>query len=384
MGSLVITMAPVSGHVISGRGGPFAVSVLSIRVRANLIGASGMAETVPILRQWLLLKMLSARRQGVTLREMADETGCSQKTIRRDLLLLTRVGFPVDETTADHGRKHWRIAEPHGGPAMTFNWSEAIALYLGWRLLQPLAGTQFWEAANAAHGKIRATLGKEALRYVDKMTAAFHLTTVGASDYGDRADVIDQLSQAIEDHVTVWLGYRSERSTEPATREIHPYGWIHHKNSLYLVAWATERQSVRTYKADRIDSADITKLKFPRPAEFDLANYVAGSFGVYRGDGQPARRVRVRFLPAVVRYVSEKQWHPSQKLEPQRDGALLAEFELSSTEEVRAWLLSFGANAIVLEPADLRDSIQTELRRWLGLYDGQPTPAAKRRARKPR
>src|SRR4051794_32979143 len=59
MGDLVITMAPVSGHVISGRGGPVAASVLSIRVHANLIGAPGMAETVPILRQWLLLKLLS-------------------------------------------------------------------------------------------------------------------------------------------------------------------------------------------------------------------------------------------------------------------------------------------------------------------------------------
>ena len=79
-----------------------------------------MAETVPILRHWILLKMLCARGQGRTLRELAAETGCSQKTIYRDLLLLRRVGFAVEEAKSDHGRKHWLIRQPAGVPALSF------------------------------------------------------------------------------------------------------------------------------------------------------------------------------------------------------------------------------------------------------------------------
>lgn len=40
-------------------------------------------------------------------------------------------------------------------------------------------------------------------------------------------------------------------------------------------------------------------------------------------------RIQVRFAPSVAQYVREAKWHPSQRPTPQRDGSLLAEFELA-------------------------------------------------------
>jgi len=47
----------------------------------------------------------------------------------------------------------------------------------------------------------------------------------------------------------------------------------------------------------------------------------------------------------VARYVSESNWHESQKLTPQKDGSVLAEFQLSDTEEIKRWIMSFGQHA---------------------------------------
>ena len=152
------------------------------------------------------------------------------------------------------------------------------------------------------------------------------------------------------------------------TREIHPYGWVFHRNSLYLVAYATAHKDIRTYKADRISGADVTDLKFPRPKGFDLAEYLEGAFGVFRGGGKGKISVRVAFQPAVARFVTEKQWHPSQQLTPQPDGSLQAEFKLSATEEIKSWLLGFGANAHVLGPESLRKEIMAELEESLDRY----------------
>ena len=71
--------------------------------------------------------------------------------------------------------------------------------------------------------------------------------------------------------------------------------------------------------------------------------------------------VVVKFLPAAARYVQESTWHQSQVLTRQRDGSLLARFRLSSTVEIKSWVLSFGANAVVLEPEALRAEIAAEL-----------------------
>ena len=66
-----------------------------------------MPQDAPLVRQWLLLKTLSSRRYGVTVRDMAQEMGVNEKTIRRDLQVFRDVGFPLEEEVGDFGRKTW-------------------------------------------------------------------------------------------------------------------------------------------------------------------------------------------------------------------------------------------------------------------------------------
>jgi predicted DNA-binding transcriptional regulator YafY len=333
-----------------------------------------MHDNSPLLRQWKVIMSFLARSDGISVQELAAEHAVNDKTIRRDLTLLRRSGFSLEETLSAHGRKLWRLSVATA-PPLTLNWQEAMSLYLARRLLEPFAGTYFSDAANQAFSKIRAGLGKQALTYLDQMAGAIHLTAPGIGRYAEKAGLIDHLTRAIEERRVTLLTYQSERSTEPVTREIHPYAWIFHRNSPYLVAFATEHGEVRLYKADRIHDVDVSNLQYPRVTDFNLDDYLAGSFGIYRGrnshNGQPIP-IHVRFLPPVVQYVSEKQWHPSQTLTPQRDGSLIAEFRLTATEEIKRWLLSFGANAIVLEPQSLVTEIADELRKLLNSYEHPP------------
>jgi predicted DNA-binding transcriptional regulator YafY len=94
--------------------------------------------------------------------------------------------------------------------------------------------------------------------------------------------------------------------------------------------------------------------------------YFAGSLGIY--DGADDIRIRIRFSSRVARFVKEKRWHASQQLWPQRDGSLIAEFQLSSTVEVKRWVLSFGRDAVVLEPVPLCEEIAEEAAVVLAAY----------------
>jgi predicted DNA-binding transcriptional regulator YafY len=205
-----------------------------------LVGSSGakpiMRDESSLRRQWLLLKALSSRRLGLTVREMAADLGVTDKTVRRDLALFRRVGFPLGETVGEFGRKTWRIAPAGNQPPLSFSFDEAVALYLGRRLLDPLAGTAFGDAARRAAEKIRATLGRSALEYLDRFAGFFHSTAFGAHDYARRAEVIDALLFAIEEGRVARLLYRAEREAVPSGREVHPYGLIYHLGALYLAA----------------------------------------------------------------------------------------------------------------------------------------------------
>ena len=194
----------------------------------------------------------------------------------------------------------------------------------------------------------------------------FHQTMVGVSDYSKKADLIDELMVGIEDRRAVFLTYQSLRSTEPVTYNVYPYGLTYHRGSLYLIGWAPDHEEIRHWKVDRIEVAEATQVHFNRPEDFDLNEHLAGSFGVFHGDGEV--HVKVRFSPTVARYVEESKWHASQELAEQKDGGVIAEFDLDDAEEIKRWILSFGKHAEVLAPKSLRSDVLKELKALCGVY----------------
>ncbi len=331
-----------------------------------------MVRGSPLVRQWTLLRVLSDRRDGAAVRELAAEMQVSERTVHRDLETFQAVGFPLEEIVEEFGRKRWRLDPEKTQPGLGFAFDEGVALYLGRRLLDPLAGTLFWDAAQRAFRKVRAMLSPAALKYLDKFAAVFHRTLVGASDYSNKGELIDRLVMAMEDRRITHITYRSLRATEPTTYDIYPLGMIHHRGSLYLVGWAPRRERVQHWKIDRIEEAELTQLQFQRPEGFDLRQHLVKSFGIFHGEGDV--HVKVRFSPAAARYVQEGRWHESQKLSREKDGSLLAEFCLSTTEEIKRWVLSFGKEAKVLEPESLRQEMNNELQSTLLQYGPRPQP----------
>lgn len=337
-----------------------------------------MPETQMIVRHWQILRMLSAREHGLTVATLSEETRVSIKTMRRDLLLLSQVGFPLEESNGRHGTKSWRLRTPDGIPPLQMRFDEAASLYLALKQLQPWMGTLVGEAARSAWNKVKASFSESVLAYLDKLSSVMHVTDTGVGQYSNKAHLLDGLMQAIEDTRIARITYQSQRSTEPVTNELHPYGVIQHRGSLYLVAYAPHHREVRHYKVDRISDVDVQTLKFPKPTDFDLESHLAGSFGVYRGEADQTIRVRVRFAADVARYVQEKRWHASQKLTPQPDRSVIAEFELRATEELKAWVLSFGPKAEVLEPESLRQEIAQEVAQLHEMYRPAPARTARR------
>ncbi|MBW3600763.1 MAG: WYL domain-containing protein [Planctomycetes bacterium] len=320
-----------------------------------------------LFRQWQLLKMLSMRRFGVTLKEMSEHAGVDEKTIRRDLKLFRDLGFPLAEEAGDYNRKRWRVAADWSETHKHFTFDEAIALVLARRCLEPLAGTPFWLAANRAFDKIQAAFTDDVVAYLDRMASRFYCTSVGSSDYAAKRDIVDALWIAVEDRRATYITYQSARATEPVSYHVHPYGLAFHNHSLYLIGYSPTHEAVRHWKLDRIANAVVEGPLFRRDVSFDLADHFANSFAVWDGKEHPTV-VKIRFSPEAARYVREKRWHASQQLTLQRDGSLLAEFRLTSTVEVKSWVLGFGSDAEVLAPPELRAEVRQELESLLDRY----------------
>lgn len=334
---------------------------------------SNKSDKNSMFRQWRVLNIVGLHEDGITVKDLAAQFSTSQRTIQRDLELLQSVGFPLVTSTGAHGRKRWRCS---AGliPTINLNLTEAAAIYLGRRLMEPLAGTDLWVGAQEAFQKLECAFDDRTHKYLNKLAQEFHITRFGTRDYSNYAEIIDTLMMAIEDRKVVTLAYQSQQTTEPAARDVHPYQLIYHLGNLYLVAWAVEHGEFRNYKVDRISDAQVDARSLPFiPVPFQLDQYLVGSFGIYRGKRKPTK-VRVLFQPSAVRYVEEKHWHESEKLTRQPDGTLLAEFVLTSFGEVKSWVLGFGPQARVLEPPELIQQILDDLSAMADRYRS-PAPA---------
>jgi predicted DNA-binding transcriptional regulator YafY len=326
-----------------------------------------------LVRQWIMWKLLAVHNGGWTISELADELEVSQKTIRRDLATFTTVGFPIEVTRGIYGRKSYRLDPAWGNPEFAFTFDEALALYLGRKFLQPLDSTLVGEAAERALAKIRASLGSQVLQYLDHVGDAFYQTSFGVTDYASHAEILDLLLVGIEDRRVVRITYQSQRATEPVTYDVHPYRLARHQGSLYLIGLKVCEAEVRTWRVDRIEAAEVTRSGFTVPGDQDLDARFASSFGIYDGSGEV--RVRLRISPSRARYVREKQWHPSQQITDHRDGSLTIEFLVFETVELKSWILSFGQDAEVLEPARLRQAIIDETDAMQKQYHARKSPA---------
>lgn len=319
------------------------------------------ADDPSLLRQWNLIRMLASRRHGLTVAEMTQELGVNDKTIRRDLERFQRIGFPLEVDLEEYGRKRWRIRNDWNQTDSNFSFDEILALYLGRRFLEPLAGTMFWQGARRAIQKIRSSLNEDTLCYLDRLAGQFYQTAGGAGDYSSKFDLVDELWRGVSKRRAVFITYRSQNSTESLSYDIHPYGMVYHRGSLYLVGFSCQHDELRHWKVDRVEDAEVTEVPFEPQQGFNLQRHLLGCFGVFKGD-KPVK-VRVRFSARVARYVIESTWHPSQKIENDGDGSVVAEFQLSDSEEIKHWILGFGAEAVVLAPQTLRDEIVEELDR---------------------
>ena len=194
----------------------------------------------------------------------------------------------------------------------------------------------------------------------------FHQTALGTANYADQADLIDQLLLGIEDCRAVFITYQSLRATEPVTYDLYPHGLVYHRGAVVSRGPQAAGGGDAPLEGQPHRGRRGHRGALPAAGGFRPARHLLGSFGVYHGDGDVC--VKIRFSPAVARYVAESRWHESQKLAPQKDGSLLAEFRLSSTTEIKRWILSFGRHALVLEPGQLADELRDEAAAICGGY----------------
>jgi predicted DNA-binding transcriptional regulator YafY len=249
--------------------------------------------------------------------------------------------------------------------SIPLNLTELMALYFSRGLMSVLKDTVFYESLESFFQKIKATLPAETIQYLDRIEESLEVGSKPHKQYGQLRDSIDAISEATIHRKIIEIEYFTMSRKEETRRKVAPYKIWFFDGAFYLVGKCGLRQDIRIFALDRIKSLKLTDETFEIPDDFKVEDFMQTSFGVFHGKPQ---NVKIRFAAEVAGYISEKIWHKTQKIEPQKDGSLIFEARVAGTDEIKFWLMSWGSKARVISPAALRYEMISEAEAMLQNY----------------
>jgi len=264
-------------------------------------------------------------RGQATAHELAEKLEVSDRTIYRDIDALSAAGVPI---YTEPGR--------HGG----------IRLLGSFVLDRAVLSEAEKQEILAALQSIGGTMASPNSGILDKLSALFAVRSeswleVDFSRWGsEQADneKFERLKSAIIHRRSVRITYANARAAI-GSRTIYPLKLSYKSRAWYLKAFCTEKQDYRSFKLSRILELEVLEEVFlPRPAQPDFSQQEGVSV-VLRFPEELAYRVYDEFDPALVK---------------REDGALVVSARMPADAWLASYLLSFGPQAEVLEPAELR------------------------------
>jgi len=287
-----------------------------------------------------------------TLDRLATDLEVSPRTVSRDIELMRLVlKIPV---LYDRKARGYRYADDGFQlPAILLTEGELLSILVAEEALRQYRGTPFEGDLESAFGKIVEALPEEVSVDFSWLSRAMSFRP-GSLRTQDLA-MFRSLTGAIRDRAGLRIRYHTMSRDETGLREVDPYHVANVQGDWYLIAHCRKRREVRVFLCARIQEIERTGRRFTVPGDFSAREFLAGAFSIEKTGRRS--RVRIRFTGRSVRYVRERQWHASQKLRERRDGSLELAMEVESLDEVKRWVLGFGADAEVLSPRALRDAL---------------------------
>ena len=285
----------------------------------------------------------------------------SQKTVQRDIdFLRDSCGAPL---AYDRERKGFYYEnETWMLPSVMLSEGDLLAVLLASRMVDQYRGTPIARQVERVFAKLSELLPESISVQSELLYARFSFRGPPAKPIAP--DVWTAVVRGLLHRLTLRVVYRpfeKGRSEKGKESRINPYHIANLQGEWYVFGVHAGHNDVRQFSMARIEKATPTDEHFDVPDVFDPEALLAGTFARYAGDGKP-QAVRLLFDKDVSDWVTDREWHPKQKLRRRKTGEIELAFPATGLFEVQRWVLSWGHWVKVLAPAELAAGVISEIR----------------------
>lgn len=158
---------------------------------------------------------------------------------------------------------------------------------------------------------------------------------------------------------------------EIKSRTISPYLLKEYRNVWYMVGFADglkEKSGTYIFKLTRIQKIEPSDEGYIIDERFNAEDYFKYSLGVFHISGAAPIEVKLKFKKFLIPLISETQIHPSMEIISKSEEEMVVTFAVYNTIELKNKILSYGANAEVFSPKELREEIKEILIKASKIY----------------
>ena len=174
--------------------------------------------------------------------------------------------------------------------------------------------------------------------------------------------------EAMKENRVVNISYKAFKYDRAFEIPVEPYCVKLFENRWYMLGHNLNRDTIRIYGLDRIESVNLTDRTFKIPKNFSASDFFANYYGIVTGDGIKPERIVIRANADHTPYLKSLPIHHSQRLI--EDNGEYADFELflAPTYDFVLKLLHVGAMIEVIQPATLRRTMKGWISEMYELY----------------
>ncbi len=274
---------------------------------------------------------------GVTIEEAAAHFGVSAGDLERDLWLLVVSGLPgygpdqlVDIDFWDDGVIHVRDPQTLDRP-MRLTPDEALVLLVSLRMLAQVPGLGGREHILSAATKLEAAV-----------VEALPESALPTIDVAVDPSVAESVERSMEEGIGLRIRYAGAARDDVTERVIRPHAIRAVDGLVYLEAWCSSAQALRTFRLDRIIQAEPAELLEETPET--------------TAEGGQTPAVARLALEPEARWVADV--HDGRPVGEDEHGRLLVDVPMLSLEWAARLVLSLRGTGTAESPPDLVTAVR--------------------------
>jgi proteasome accessory factor C len=211
---------------------------------------------------------------------------------------------------------------------------EARAIGLALEFVGPMIAADAHTPLDRVRAKLEETFGQ------------FELTQTPNPQIAEaEADLVATLTEGIRERRLVEIEYQKEGEQTWSKRVVEPYSLERELPNWRVHTWDRSRDAERSFRLDRMRSAQLTQERFEPRTAFDPHGFRDG------------RTAKILYLKGVA-----ARWAAERGATLLKDGTALAEMPVGSVEWLIGEVLSQRGEAVLLEPDEMRKAVADRAR----------------------